>query len=154
MAIGANWKEIWGPVWGQVWTQTAPEPQPEPEVTAPTPAGKSRRRHFVEIDRQLFEVASVSEAVELLNRARAIAERQAEEKAKKAERALKRKPKVPAVKIQVPEIRVAPAIQADVAPLIADIERLYRKAAMETELRLLLAKQLEDDEEEELLFLL
>jgi hypothetical protein len=51
---------------------------------------------------------------------------------------------------------VSPAIRAEVAPLIADITRLYEKAAMNAELRLLLVKHMrdEDDDEEDVLLLL
>jgi hypothetical protein len=91
VAIGVNWAEIWAPVWGAVWTQVPPEPpEPEPEV-AQTPAGISRKRRlYVEIDGQQFAVANASEAVDLLQRARELAERQAEEKSERATKQLKK----------------------------------------------------------------
>jgi hypothetical protein len=143
------------------WTnQGAPEPEPETD-TAQTPAGKSRRhrRYVVEIDGQQFAVDSASQAVELLQRARAIAERQAEQqaeqKSQQAAKALTKKARVPRVRIAAPAIHVSPDIQADAAPLIADIERLYRQAEETAELRLLLLKQMadEDDEDDVLLLL-
>jgi hypothetical protein len=157
VAIGVNWAEIWAPVWGAVWTQVPPEPpEPEPEV-AQTPAGISRKRRlYVEIDGQQFPVESVAEATELLQRARALAEKQADERAVVATKKLKRKRVVPKVRIAAPVITVSPEIAVDVSPLIADIERLYRQAAETAELRLLLARQMreEDEDEAELLLLI
>jgi hypothetical protein len=156
MAIGANWAEIWADVWGPVWSQTAPEPEPEPETPAVTPAGSSRRRrYFVEIDGQHFPVNSEAEARALLEQARALAEKQAEAQSEKAVRKLARKRKVPKVKIDPPVVTASPEIKLDLAPLIADIERLYQRAAMNAEIRLRLAQiQAEEDEEEDLLLLL
>jgi hypothetical protein len=157
VAIGVNWAEIWAPVWGAVWTQVPPEPpEPEPEV-AQTPAGISRKRRlYVEIDGQQFPVESVAEATELLQRARALAEKQADERAVVATKKLKRKRVVPKVRIAAPVITVSPEIAVDVSPLIVDIERLYRQAAETAELRLLLARQMreEDEDEAELLLLI
>ncbi len=157
MAIGANWAEIWNAaIWGPVWSQVPPEPpDPEPEQLTQTPAGSSRSKHkakkryFVEIDGQQFAVSDASQAVELLQRARAIAESQAEQKAAVAEKRLKAKPRIPVVRLGTPVISVSPELRKDAAPLIADIERLYAKAAEIAELRLLMAKQLADEQDEE-----
>jgi hypothetical protein len=133
------------------WTnQGAPEPEPEPEVTE-RPAGKARhrRRFFVEIDGQRFDVASPAEAVELLQHARALAERQAEAKAERATKVLRRKRVVPRVKVAAPAIEVSPEIRAEVAPLVADISRLYERAAVNAELRLLMLRQMREDEDDE-----
>jgi hypothetical protein len=160
MAIGANWAEIWGPVWEPVWTQDAAEPQPVPEpVPAQTPAGISRhrRRHYVEIDGQQFVVNSVDEARQLLEQARALAERQAEERRDVVVKKLKRKRVVPVVRIAAPVVTASPELRADLAPLIADIDRLYERAAQAAELRLLMFKQLQAEDEhveEDLLLLL
>jgi hypothetical protein len=152
-AIGA-WRE--GAWKGTAWATVPPEPQPEPEQQTQTPAGRSRRRYFVEIDGQHFNVDNAQQAVELLQRARAIAEHQAEQKSERVTKQLKRKPVVPKVKIAAPDIRVSPAIKAQVAPLIADITRLYDKAALNAEMRLLMFKAMrdEDDDEEDVLLLL
>lgn len=128
-----------------------------PVVSAtPVPAGasssryrRSARRLFVQIDGQDFEVASEAQAVELLTRARAIAEQQAEQKAVRVEKRLRKKPAVPVVELKVPSIVVPHELAAATAPLIADIERLYRKASVEMELRLLLARQREADERDD-----
>lgn len=156
MAIGVNWKEIWDPVWKAVWTQTPAPPTPTPAVSTPTPAGSRRKRYFVQIDGQDFDVDSSEQAVQVLQRARALAEHQAEQKAERATKLLKRKKVVPKVRIATPDIQVSPDIKAQVAPLIADITRLYEKAAVNAELRLLLIKQMrdDDDDEDDLLLLL
>lgn len=127
--------------------------QPAPVVPNVVPAGKAgrkeRHRYFVQIDGQDFEVASSAQAIEILQRARAIAEQQAEQKAERATKQLKRKRVVPAVRIAAPAITVSPEIRAEAAPLIADITRLYEKAAVNAELRLLLMKQMRDDDDDE-----
>jgi hypothetical protein len=139
------------------WTNEG-APTPTPVDATPTPAGKSkhRRKFYVEIDGQRFDVASVAEATELLQRARAIAERQAEEKSARATKVLRRKKVVPKVEIPAPQIKASPEVRAEIAPLIRDIERLYAKAEVEAELRLLLLKQMrdEDEDDEEALLLL
>lgn len=139
------------------WTnEGAPEPAAEP--TGQTPAGRARKRLYVEIDGQTFPVDSAAQAVELLQRARALAEQQAEKKSRRITKALRHKPVVPNVRIDTPAIAVSPELKADAAPLIADIERLYRRAAETAELRLLLMKQLEreqeDDDEDDVLLLI
>lgn len=125
---------------------------------------RQRRHHrlYVEIDGQQFPVNSSAEAIELLNHARALAEKKAEESAQLAEkrvrRAIKRRGiEVPKLKIETPAISVSPEIKAQAAPVIADITRLYERSAMDAEIRLLLMKQLQqdqDDEEDDLLLLL
>jgi hypothetical protein len=122
-----------------------------------TPAGKSRRkpaRQYVEIDGQPFEVRSAQEAVELLNRARALAERESEATASDAAKKVSRETKVTPVKVEAPEIKAPVEMRDELAPIIADIQRLYAKAAETAELRLLLQRQLDAEEEEELILLL
>lgn len=125
------------------------------ESPAQTPAGKSRKRRlYVEIDGRHFDVKSEAEAVQLLQSARAIAESQAEKSAAKAasnvERIARRTGIVPALEVKTPEITAAPEL--NVSALIADIRRLYEKAGIEAELRILMQRQM-DDEDEELLLL-
>jgi hypothetical protein len=125
------------------------------EAPAQSAAGKSKKRRlYVEIDGQRFDVKSEAEAVELLQRARAIAESQAEKRAETAAsnvtRIARRTGSVPQLQIKTPEIEASPDL--NVSQLIADIRRLYDKAAIEAELRVLLQKQM-DDEDEELLLL-
>lgn len=132
---------------------------PAPDVPPDTGAGNGqkhrpgRRRLFVAIDGQDFPVASEAEALELLRRARALAERQAEVRSGRVTKALRKKAAVPVVTIEPPAITVAPEIAQAAAPLIADIERLYAKAAETAELRLLLERQLDEDDDDVLLLL-
>lgn len=156
MAIGINWAEVWAPVWKAVWTQSPPIPPTPDPVTGQTPAGSSRkRRYFLEIDGQHFAVANAAEAEQLLNQARALAERQVEKLADKAVRKLKRKRKIPKVAIPAPVIAAPSDLRAELAPIIADIERLYRRAAEAAEIRLHLAKlQAEEDDDEDILLLM
>lgn len=144
-----------------VWREgDAPEP---PDVTPiQTPAGSSRkrRRAYVEIDGTKFEVKDSSEAIQLLQRARALAEREAEKAASTAEsnvkRIAKRTGSIPELKVIAPEIRLSPELTADTKQIVSDINRLYAKAAQEAELRIRLAEQMarEDEEEAELMLLL
>jgi len=133
---------------------------PAPEPTTQTGAGssghrpKQRQRLYVEIDGQQFLVDSANEARQLLEHARALAERQADAKADKAVKVLRRKDAVPVVQIAAPVIDVSRALAPDLAPLIADIERLYKRAAETAELRLLLARQLADEDDDDDVLLL
>ncbi len=125
--------------------------------TGQTPAGSSRRkpprRTYVEIDGQQFEVRDAQEAVELLNRARALAEREAEESAREAANKVSRGTKVKPVKVETPTIVAPPEMRDELAPIIADIERLYAKAAQTAELRLLMQLAMQEEEDELLLLL-
>lgn len=157
LSVDGVWKAgVWATtVWADgVWREGS---APVVETTTQTPAGssnrrKQKRRQYVEIDGQSFPVDSAEQAKQLLERARAIAEKHVEtqEKVVKAD-----KPE----RISIPAIEVSREIKAEVSPLIADIERLYKKAAerarMNEELRELLAKKLrdEDDEDDEFLLL-
>lgn len=137
-------------------------PTPSPAPAGPTPAGSSRRRrhrYYVEIDGQQFEVRDQDEALELLQRARAIAEREAEKKADRATKLLRKKRGIPRVKIAAPAISVSPELKEVAAPLVADISRLYARAEEIAELRLLMLKALrkqreDDDDDDEILLLM
>lgn len=129
-------------------------------VTGPRPAGKAsrRKRYYVEVDGQQFFVDTEAQARSLLEQARAIAERQAEERSERVAKQLKRKAikgQVPKVEIKAPEITVSPELR-DLIPIVDDIKRLYAKAAELAELRLLMLKALRDeqDDEDDLLLLL
>ena len=133
----------------------APTPTPAPAV--PTPAGISRhkRRHYVvAIDGQDFIVDSADEAMQILQRARAIAERQVERKAANVERRLKKRAAVPVVSLPPPVITVPAELKDELAGLVADIQRLYAQASMEMEMRLLLLRQqLDEDDDEDVILL-
>lgn len=118
-------------------------------VAAPTAAGKGKRRYVIEIDGQDFIVADQQQAVELLQRARAIAEQAAERKAVNVEKRLRKRAVVPAVSLEAPSINVPFELREATASIVADIERLYERASIEMELRLLLLKQQEMDDDDE-----
>jgi hypothetical protein len=143
-----------------------PEPQPEDDET--TTGGiarkkpRKKRRMFVEIDGRQFAVSSQTEALHLLQQARALAERSAEKAATTAEsnvrRIAKRTGSVAALKVKAPDISVSPELKAESQALIAEIDRLYKQAATIAELRVLmderLKKEAADEMEAELLLLL
>lgn len=154
MSIGANWAEIWSPVWKAVWTQTPTVPPPEPEVPDVIPAGRKRKRYYVEIDGQAFDVANANEAQQLLARARALAEVAAETKAKKVEAKAARAPKPRPIRLQAPKVSASPELQLDLAPIRQDLARIYDSAAALAEMRVLLQRAMDEDEEETLLLLM
>ncbi len=118
-------------------------------------AGHHRpHRHYVEIDGQSFPVANETQALDLLRQARALAERQADMHSERVTKVLRKKAAVPIVKIEAPKIAVAAEFAQAAAPLIADIERLYAKAAERAELRLLLERQMKDEDDDEEILLL
>lgn len=102
-----------------------------------------RRRYFVQIDGQDFEVRDAQEATELLQKAVALAERAAERQVAKAKPQVQAK--VKPVALPVPEIRTNAPI--DLAPYQAAIEQACRNAAIAAELRALLEAQARDDDE-------
>jgi hypothetical protein len=123
---------------------------------------RKRRKLFVEIDGQQFTVRSETEAAQLLQQARALAERSAEKAATTAEsnvrRIARRTGSVPALKVKAPDIRVSPELKAESRAVIAEIDRLYKQAATIAELRILMEERLKkeaaDEMEAELLLLL
>jgi len=114
------------------------------QAIASTGAGKKRRkrRYYVEVDGQRFEVASESDAIQILRKASALAERAAEETVKV--QAQKPAAKVAPVEVKPPVIRTDAPI--DIRPYQLAIEQAYRNAAVAEELRRLLAAQQEEDE--------
>jgi hypothetical protein len=150
---GTSWLGIGGR-WGSSWASTFVPPTAAPEPTT-TPAGrKSRHRFFVTVDGQDFEVRNAAEALQLLERARALAEKAAEAKAKRVEAKAARATKPRPVRIEAPKITASPELELDLAPIRQDIARIYDNAALIAELRVLLARAIEEDEEEALLLLM
>jgi hypothetical protein len=152
--------DTWGLSWGGTtgswlasWASTFVPPTPE-EPTV-TPAGrKKKRRYVVEIDGQQFEVESPSHAVSLLDRAREVARSHAEELAAKAvstSRKVGRKPvPIPSPRISSPD----PELREIVREARKAINAVYKTAALDTELALLMARRLAEEDEEEALLLL
>lgn len=129
-----------------------------PVATGHTPAGRSgsrkKQRHYVTIDGQEFLVDNAQQAEALLQRARALAEREAEKASDEAVGKLARKMRIPEVRIEAPQISVSPELAQDFAPILADIKRLYEQAAVTAELRLRMERMAQQEEEDELLLLL
>ena len=151
-------KDTWGLSWGGTtgkwlahWASTFVPPPPQAPTV--TPAGKKRRRYFVSIDGRDFEVANAAEAQQLLERARALAERAAETKAKKVEAKAARAQKPRPIRIEPPRITASPELELNLAPIRADIARIYDSAAAMAELRVLLQRALDEDDEDILLLM-
>ena len=111
-------------------------------------AGRSRRRrrYIVEIDGQEFDVASVSEAEELLEKAKDFAEKIVET----AKNSTIIKPGLKIPQIRTPNRELVPAVQA----VRSEIRDLFEEARRDLEIRMLLARAEEEDEEETIIRLL
>lgn len=122
-------------------------------VSVSTGAGRSRRRrrYVIEIDGQMFEVADSLEAEYLLRQARELAERKANIEVKRQVQKIRRRRKTDtAIRIELPEIRTTvPDLKPLVAKYRAEIEAIYRQAAEDAELRVLLRRKLRAEDEEE-----
>jgi hypothetical protein len=134
---------------------------PETPAAAQTAAGSGkrgkRRRMFVQIDEQDFEVSSLEEAQRILEKAKRLAVESAEETV--AERTEKRVKRGKSVKIDLPTITTkAPELKSLVSTYRDDIEAIYRRMALDAEigqlLRLKWQRELDDDDEEALFVLL
>jgi hypothetical protein len=135
---------------------------PPPVVDTPqTPAGGSRRsrtrRYTLRIDGKIFEADSEAEALAILHRAQALAEQAAIARANEiVERALPKAISLGAVKpiaIKAPTVDVSADLKAAAAAAQAAIDRAYENASALAEMRLLLALQEAEDDEEEFLLL-
>jgi hypothetical protein len=128
-----------------------------PVVTAQTPAGSSqhrRKRYFVEIDDQTFQVSSPEHARALLDRAREVAQSYAEELAQKAIVA-PRKYNAKPIKLATPTISSPnPELREIIQSARKSINAVYRNAAIDAELSLLLRRKIAEEEEEEAILLL
>lgn len=112
---------------------------------------RPQRRYYVEIDGQQFTVDGPNEALQLLQRAKELAEAAAEESAKAVERKTTGQPKP--IKLQAPKVVASPELKIDLAPIRQELRQIYDAAAVNAELRLLLKRAEEEDEEETLLLL-
>jgi hypothetical protein len=150
---GLSWKGTTG-YWLASWASTFVPPTPQPEGMKP--AGRSKRkRSFVEIDGQQFEVRNAQHARALLERAREVAVTHAKELAAEiVAREANRKSTKP-VRLPTPSITTeAPELQEVVREARKSFNELYRSTAIDTELALLLARKLADEDEEDALLLL
>ena len=124
-----------------------------PAVQTGGSARRRRRPHLVEINGEFFEVADEQEAIELLDRASALISQRAE---MDALRNIKRAKRGKQAVIEIPVISTdAPELQSLVSSYREDIEAIYRKMAMEAEIReLMRIKMLRDEDEEDALAVL
>lgn len=128
-------------------------PEPEDETIGGI-QGKRRRRYFVEIDGQSFEVRSQAQAQEILSQAKEVAESHAEQMAKAVVRTQRGKGNKP-VKLATPKISSPNAeLKSAVSETRKAINATYRRAAMEAEIAFLMAQKAEQDEEETILLLM
>lgn len=154
--------DTWGTSWGGTtgkwlasWASTFVPPAPaEPSVT---PAGrKTRKRLYVEIDGQPFEVRDAQHAQALLDRAREIAKAHAERLTREmVSRETFRKVGKKPVTLATPKITSSnPELRDVIQRARKAINEVYRSTALDTELALLLARRLAEEDEEEALLLL
>ena len=118
------------------------------EVRQSTGAGRKRKkRYFVQIDGQDFEVRSAEDARALLQQAVALADRAAQKQVAKAVNVPRgtSSAKVAPVAVAAPQIRTNAPI--DLEPYRRAIEQVYRNAAIAAELAMLLEAQARDDDE-------
>lgn len=149
---GLSWKGTTG-YWLASWASTFVPPVPAPQGMKP--AGRSRRRrYFLEIDGQTFEVQDASHAQAVLERAQEVAREHAQELVRKAlqsSRKMGRKPiALPTPRIVSPD----PELKEIVQQARKSINEVYRSAAIDTELAVLMARRLAEEDEEEALLLL
>lgn len=134
-----------------------PPPEPQPEEQAQVPAGRKRRerKYIIEIDGREFVADSAQEAINLLDKAQAIAQRIADQQVAQAvEKGLPtaiRLGAVPRVTPKPLQITGSLPIYKELQAAKERINRIYRDAAIAAELRLLMALEAERDEEEAIL---
>jgi hypothetical protein len=124
------------------------------------PKRRRERKYQVEIDGEVFNVASPEEAQELLHEAEEVAREQAETVAERAANAPKRQRRKrladAARTLKVPEVRVedaeidegAAAIQAQAQAFIERVNAMFADTMRAIEIGALLQRRLDDDEEE------
>lgn len=111
---------------------------------------KRRKRYLVEIDGQDFEVSSLGEAEALLDRAKEVAAKAIEKASQAPTRIAPGRPGIsrPVIRTAAPELRAA------IQRASQEIGALYDSARRDLEIAALMAKQIEDEEEEALIRLL
>ena len=133
-----------------------PDPQPEPEAQQ-TPAGKKKpsRKYVIEIDGQEFIVDSAQQAQALLDRATALAKKAAEAATEqlvtKATPKAIRLGKVKPVTLKAPKLDGPDEFVEKLRAARTEIRRIYLDAAVIAELRILMALEAEQDDEEAIL---
>lgn len=143
MAIGINWAAIWTEsIWASppIWAQSPAAPAAPDE--SQTPAGRSkrrRRRYFVEIDGQEFDVSGPEEARELLEKAKSLATQVVETQ----RNSIVIKPGIKVPQIRTPNKELVPIVKQ----ARQEIRDLYEDVKRDLEIRYLLAKAEQEEEE-------
>jgi hypothetical protein len=121
-------------------------------ITGPTPAGRAGkrrdRRYTIVIDEQEFEVDSYEHAVALLDRARIAAQDHAVVTARRVEKRIRRKGRtgdISTPQISTPDLALAEVV----ANYREKIRAIYVQAAQSAELRALLRKKFDDEDEDD-----
>lgn len=132
--------------WADGFWAESDAPAVEPASNA---AGRPsrRRRYFVEIDGQEFDVSGPEEALELLNRAKKLAAYDVEQKRNISARVM---PGVRMPQIRTPNKELVPVVQQ----ARKEIRDLYAGLKRDLEIRFLMAKREEEEEEEAIIRLL
>lgn len=128
----------------------------EPPVVVPppveqTPAGRSKRhkRYYLEIDGQTFIVDSPAEALELLEKATALADKPSKAAAAMAVRRAIKAGKVPQ-SLRVPQVKSAdPELQEIVLSAQKILAAIYDTALVDAEIKLRVAKQRQEDDNDD-----
>lgn len=135
-------------------------PAPPPRATgAGRPSRERRRRYEVELDGEVFDVASPAEAEAILNRARELAAEKADTVIARATAATKRAPRKVMQDarraLQPPAISAPPDLSPIVQSVLEQIGAIYASALRSVEIEVLLRqRQAELDEDDEAVLLL
>jgi hypothetical protein len=153
----STWGLSWGGdagSWLTSWSSTYVPPVPEPDTARHAGSNRKRKRYYVEVDGQPFEVQNATEARQILDRAKELATQVAEEQAQKKQAKASRSPKPRPIRLQAPKVSASPELKIDLAPLRQELTQIYDSAAALAEMRLLMQRAMDDDEEESILLLM
>ena len=150
---GVSWKGTTG-YWLTSWASTFVPPVVVD--TGPTPAGKPKRRHlYVDIDGQIFLVESQAHGRAILERAAELAEKAAQSQADAiVEKRLAKSATRVVAPVKISRPIITSSVDIDLRPYQARIAKAYEQAAQLAEMRLMMARQMALDDEEEALLLL
>ena len=137
---------------GQFAFQTALGGTPQETPQGGSAKRKHRKRYFVEIDGQYFEVDSQAEAEDTLRRALSIAEVVAAQATERSAKRIRRGKK--ALPPALPVIDSSPEVASVVDEYRERINAVYRQIAVDAELRELMRLKMMDDDDEEAIFVL
>lgn len=130
-------------------------------ISASTGAGRSKRRrrkYEVEIDGEVFDASSVEDALEIIQKAKELAEERAKtaiSRANKVQVRPVRRVLADARKtLPMPKITTDAPVDEVLQRVMAEIEQLYKDALTTIEIGVLLRRREEEDDEEAILALM